>query len=173
MLRLIGRVFVVGFGALLAAATSLFVIATLGLERLTRAAHQRVSGDTRPRAFGDDSPRAFGDDSARAFGDDDIAAAMDMMHIGAALLEVLVAMPGAILVPALAVMIVGEVARIRSPLFYIGGGGLVMASLPLLLRLGTRLAGPGAAMPTAGWQVLATAGFAGGLVYWLIAGRKA
>lgn len=77
----------------------------------------------------------------------------------------------ATLVPALVVVIVGEVARIRSALYYVAGGGIALAALPLLGRLE---ATGGVAMPSSRlWAVLATAGFAGGLVYWLVAGRRA
>jgi hypothetical protein len=75
------------------------------------------------------------------------------------------------MLPALAVVIVGEVARIRSWLFYMIGGGLSLGLLPLVAKAGAPdlMTMP----PTALWQVLATAGFAGGLVYWLVAGRTA
>jgi hypothetical protein len=43
--------------------------------------------------------------------------------------------------------------------------------IPLLARLGQQPDQASAA--TALWQVFATAGFAGGLVYWLLAGRRA
>lgn len=78
---------------------------------------------------------------------------------------------GLTLLPALAVLIVGEVARIRSSVYYIVGGGLALAAIPLIARIGD--AG-GLVLPAAAvWQVLATAGFAGGFVYWLLAGRNA
>ncbi len=75
------------------------------------------------------------------------------------------------LVPALLVVIVGEAARIRSAVYYIVGGGAALAIVPLL----TRMSQPATVLelsPTV-WQVLATAGFAGGFVYWLLAGRTA
>ncbi len=78
---------------------------------------------------------------------------------------------GLTIVPALAVVIIGEVGRIRSWLYYMIGGGVALAALPLLGRLNDASM---AAMPDAAvWQVLATAGFVGGLTYWLIAGRSA
>jgi hypothetical protein len=78
---------------------------------------------------------------------------------------------GLTIIPSLAVIILGEVARIRSWLYYMIGGGFALAALPLLGRLNDASLG---AMPDAAvWQVLATAGFVGGLVYWLIAGRNA
>ncbi|MFA5950798.1 MAG: hypothetical protein WC807_11010 [Hyphomicrobium sp.] len=76
---------------------------------------------------------------------------------------------GASILPALAVVIIGEVARIRSWLYYVIGGGIALAAIPLLARLG---AASDLTLTPVG-QVLATAGFAGGLVYWLVAGRTA
>ena len=75
------------------------------------------------------------------------------------------------LVPALLLVIVGEVARIRSAVYYIVGGGVALAVVPLLTRMGQ----PTTAVELSPvvWQVLATAGFAGGFVYWLLAGRTA
>jgi hypothetical protein len=75
------------------------------------------------------------------------------------------------ILPALALVIIGEVARIRSGLYYVLGGGVALAAIPLLARFGQPANGP--MIQAAVWQVFATAGFAGGLVYWLCAGRKA
>lgn len=72
---------------------------------------------------------------------------------------------------ALLVVIVGEVARIRSALFYIAGGGIAVAAAPLLTEV--HRAGGMTGLPAFVWQVFATAGFAGGALYWLLAGRRA
>jgi hypothetical protein len=77
----------------------------------------------------------------------------------------------ATVVPALLVILVGEVARIRSWVYWIAGGGVALAVLPLLAPTGEFH--QDAAQIGVIWQVLATAGFAGGFVYWLIAGRRA
>lgn len=78
---------------------------------------------------------------------------------------------GATLLPALLVVIVGEVARVRSWVYYVLGGGAAMTAIPLLARMDVASLSSG----TSGgvWQVFATAGFAGGFLYWLIAGRSA
>lgn len=85
--------------------------------------------------------------------------------------ESLVLFSALTIVPAVLVIIVGEVARIRTVYYYVLGGGASLAAVPLIARLGelgtTSLPG------TAVWQVFATAGFMGGLVYWMIAGRSA
>lgn len=74
------------------------------------------------------------------------------------------------LVLSLLVIIIGEVARIRTALFYIAAGGAALAAAPLLIEA-QRLSGAG--LPVFVWQVCATAGFVGGAVYWLVAGRNA
>ena len=78
---------------------------------------------------------------------------------------------GATLIPALLVVIVGEVGRIRSWLYYMIGGGVALVIIPLLARIDVSQMHQ-LALPSI-WQVFATAGFAGGLAYWLLAGRKA
>ena len=95
---------------------------------------------------------------------------LDLMMEGRMLLS------GLTVIPAILVVIVGEVARIRSSQYYIVGGGLALAAVPLLARYGQ--AGPDASLqslipPTLVWQVFATAGFLGGWVYWMLAGRRA
>ena len=73
------------------------------------------------------------------------------------------------IVPALALVIIGEVGRIRSIIYYVVGGGLALVAIPALAQAGlsSQIEMPSAAI----WQVFATAGFLGGFVYWLIAGR--
>jgi hypothetical protein len=78
---------------------------------------------------------------------------------------------GVTLLPACLIVLAGEIARIRSAIYYIVGGGISLVAVPLLARLGPQAAGSGAAIFS--WQVFATAGFVGGFVYWLLAGRRA
>jgi hypothetical protein len=78
---------------------------------------------------------------------------------------------GVTLLPACLIVLVGEIARVRSAIFYIVGGGISMVAIPLLARLGPQAASNGASIFS--WQVFATAGFVGGFVYWMIAGRRA
>ena len=79
------------------------------------------------------------------------------------------------LVPGLIVLIVAEVARIRSLTYYLAGGGIAFVGLPLLLRMAGGAPRDAAAMP---WQttfllLLAVGGFLAGAIYWGLAGRKA
>jgi len=58
-----------------------------------------------------------------------------------------------------------------SALYYLGGGGAALAAIPLLSHFGQSAT---FVLPNpAVWQVFATAGFAGGFIYWLLAGRRA
>jgi len=79
------------------------------------------------------------------------------------------------LVPGLIVLIVAEVARIRSLTYYLAAGGIAFAALPLMLRLASGSGAAGVQMP---WQtplllLIATGGFLAGAVYWVLAGRRA
>jgi hypothetical protein len=118
----------------------LFVLVSLGLERVTQAMSGRDGLDS-------------------------------MADIFSLLRQATVLASGLTIIPALALVIVGEVARIRGSMYYVLGGGLALAVVPLLARYGQSgtLVVPAATV----WQVFATAGFAGGFVYWLIAGRGA
>ncbi len=141
ILRTLGRLLLVPLAFCLAAVTAAAIAFTLGLEKVTAAMSGREGGVETVEAY------------------------WQIALQGGALIA------GLTVVPALAVVIVGEVARIRSWLYYMVGGGLALGLLPVLAAYGA----PGGAVlpPAAVWQVLATAGFAGGLVYWLVAGRTA
>jgi hypothetical protein len=140
--KTVGRLILIPLALLLAAAASIFVLVTLGLERITGALHQQA-----------------------VVNDDMVEAMANLLNQGFLLTT------GLTVIPALLVVFIGEVARIRSALYYVAGGGLALAAVPLLARLGAG----GAVAPTDQivWQVFATAGFAGGFVYWLLAGRNA
>ena len=98
-------------------------------------------------------------------GDDAIEAIIDLMNQGILLTT------GVTIIPALLVILIGEIASIRSALYYIAGGGAALAAVPLLAQFGQT--GTFALPEQVVWQVFATAGFAGGFVYWLLAGRYA
>jgi hypothetical protein len=141
MARALGRIIIVPIAFLLAALATIFVIVSLGQERIIQAMTGR-GPDNLP-----------------------VGAAVDLLALAWALVSVQT------LLPALLLVIVGEVARIRGAIYYVLGGGAALAVLPLLTRLGQ----PSTALEVSAavWQVLATAGFAGGFVYWLLAGRNA
>ncbi len=137
----VGRLIVIPIALLIAASVSGFVLFTLGLERITLALQGNRSGD------------------------DVIVAMFDLTQQG------LLLATGLTLIPALLVVIVGEIARIRSAIYYVAAGGLALAAMPMLARMTE--SGNVVIPETTVWQVFATAGFAGGFVYWLIAGRNA
>lgn len=136
--RLLGRLILVPLGFVLAAIATLAVVATLGLERVTRLLHGR---------------------------DVDVDGIVGIASYAYSLAAVTT------VVPALIVVLVGEVARIRSTLYYVVGGGLALLALPMLVGFGHLEHDLGQSSSI--WQVSATAGFAGGMVYWLVAGRCA
>ena len=139
--KMVGRIIVVAFAFFLATMSAGFVLFTLGLERVTGELHR------------------LGPDGAT------VTASLSMLDQGLALVA------GVSIIPALLVIFVGEIARIGSLIYYVAGGGLALAAVPLLARV--QQSGDLVMPEQAIWQVFATAGFAGGFVYWLIAGRNA
>jgi len=78
--------------------------------------------------------------------------------------------PALTALPGLAAAIAGEVLQIRSFTYYVVMGGLALAAIPLLVTgQGGEFVAPSADYMT----IFASAGFAGGAVYWLIAGKGA
>src|SRR5262245_53303690 len=141
MLRTVGRLIWLPIAFLLSALVALCLIVSLGQERLIAVLRGR------------------GPDEAM------FDAAVELFGFALQLLSVYT------LLPAVVLIIIGEVARIRAVLYYVIAGGATLAAVPLL----TRLQQPAGTLDLSAviWPVLATAGFAGGLVYWLLAGRNA
>lgn len=78
--------------------------------------------------------------------------------------------PAITALPALIAVVVGEVLGLRSWIYYVLGGGAALAAIPLLA--GASLDDP--AIPAGEYMtIFATSGFAGGFVYWLLAGARA
>ena len=141
VMRAVGRILWLPFAFLLAAAVTVFVILSLGQERIVQAVTGR--------------------------GPDEVTlnAGFDLLRLASSFISVQA------LLPALLLVIVGEVARIRGSIYYVVGGGAALALVPLMSRLHQPMAVLD--LSPVVWQVLATAGFAGGFVYWLLAGRNA
>ena len=79
--------------------------------------------------------------------------------------------PALTVLPAAIAAIVGEALRIRSWMYYVLAGGAAMAAIPVL-------ASPRSdqlpVLPIGQYMtIFAAAGFVGGFVYWLLAGRSA
>ena len=77
--------------------------------------------------------------------------------------------PALTLLPALVAVVAGEVLRLRSWMYYVLAGGLSLVTVPLLAGSPRELTTMPPSQVTA---IFAVAGFAGGYVYWLIAGRS-
>jgi hypothetical protein len=77
---------------------------------------------------------------------------------------------GMALVPALLVIVLAEGFALRSSVLYAVLGGALALALCFGLDFAGHIAAPDLARER---EVLAAAGIAGGLVYWLFAGRKA
>jgi hypothetical protein len=73
--------------------------------------------------------------------------------------------------PALIAVLAGEVLKLRSWMYYVLAGGAALAAIPILAApQSAELADVAASHAM---TVFATAGFAGGFVYWLRAGARA
>ena len=134
MLGAVGRILMVSFAFVVAIGASAFVALRIGLEWMTVANHGR----------------------------DPVLGVLDALFQFVMAVFVLHALMAVPLLIALGIVVTGEVARIRSALFYIAGGGGAAAAIPLLVK-----------ETALNWPVFATAGFVGGAVYWLLAGRRA
>jgi hypothetical protein len=73
--------------------------------------------------------------------------------------------------PALVAAVAGEVLKVRSWMYYVLAGGVSLAAVPLLV--GARNSDVEAVASSQYMAIFLTAGFAGGFVYWLLAGRNA
>lgn len=78
--------------------------------------------------------------------------------------------PALTVLPALVAVVVGEVLHFRNWMYYVLVGGLALVAVPLLVAPPNEL---GTLPPTQVTAIFATAGFAGGFIYWLLAGRNA
>ncbi|MEZ5775242.1 MAG: hypothetical protein R3D33_11220 [Hyphomicrobiaceae bacterium] len=143
MLSTIGRMIWVAIAFLVAAGVAAFVVVTLGAERLAEEVHRQSTGGDIDLWLG------YADQVMGIF---DIVTALS-------------------LVPGLVAVVVGEVARLRSLLYWTVAGGVALVAVPVIGRLASE--GNAVLPPTTLLQVLATAGFAAGFVYWALAGRSA
>ncbi len=79
--------------------------------------------------------------------------------------------PALTALPALVAVVAGEVLKLRSWMYYVLAGGASLAAVPLLV---TARAADLPALPASQYMtIFAAAGFAGGFVYWLLAGARA
>src|SRR4029450_11097600 len=79
--------------------------------------------------------------------------------------------PALTALPAIAAAVVGEILRIRSWIYYVLAGGASLAAIPLLV---TPSSADLPAVATSQYMtIFVAAGFAGGFIYWLLAGARA
>jgi hypothetical protein len=79
--------------------------------------------------------------------------------------------PALTALPALIAVVAGEILRVRSWMYYVLAGGLALASIPILAAPDT--AELPAVLASHAMTIFATAGFAGGFLYWMLAGARA
>jgi hypothetical protein len=140
-MRVLGRLVVVPLALMFAALAALFMLVTIGQERVVAA-----------------------------LGGEPIEANVVLAGLEIALRIGVVALSVQTLLPVILLIVAGEIAHIRGPLYYVVGGGIALGLIPLLAGIGR---GPASPALAGLWTVFATAGFAGGFVYWLFAGRRA
>jgi hypothetical protein len=73
--------------------------------------------------------------------------------------------------PALIAVVAGEVLKMRSWMYYVLAGGASLAAIPILAAPPS--ADLSAILASHTMTMFAAAGFAGGFVYWLLAGARA
>jgi len=146
--RLLGRIFMVGFGLALSLLFSFIILTYLGGSLFTEDLGQRYGSDV---------------------------AASDLettiLNIIGAISFVFSLYPALSILPALLVAVIGEIGHIRTWLYYVIASGVAALSIPLLYVL---VGEAQAEMPSQSFlAIFATAGFGGGLLYWVMAGRRA
>jgi hypothetical protein len=99
-----------------------------------------------------------------------------MLHHGAApmfgvVLFASTVAPALTSLPGLIAVVAGEVMRVRSGMYYVLAGGASLAAVPL--QVGARNADLQAVASSQSLTIFLAAGFAGGFIYWLLAGARA
>ncbi len=91
------------------------------------------------------------------------APVLGMMVFAGTVAPALTVLPGAI------AAIAGEALRLRTWMYYVPAGGAALALVPVLASPETM-----PTLPTGQYMaIVAAAGFIGGFIYWLLAGRRA
>lgn len=139
----IGRIFKVFFGYLFALIIAAIVLAALGGQIFATGLEER---------YGDVANEAF-------------------TFIAGIITFVTALYPALTILPSIIAVVVGEIGHIRSLLYYLIAGGLSAIAIPVFYTL---MDSGAFSMPSEAFMAaFATAGFAGGLIYWMIAGRTA
>lgn len=144
----VNRIVLVFIGFVLAVVAGGITLLIVG----SRWAAQKVASQMPPESAGDEVAHVF----SQVLG-----AVAFFLNVG----------PVLTLAPAVIAILIGEIARIRSLLYYVVAGGAAAAAMPLIAAPQDAAQNAGYAMPY--FTIMATAGFAAGLIYWLLAGRRA
>ncbi len=157
-MRFLGRALLFGFGLLLAISAGLI---TLGVGIVVEPAARELVA-------------ALGIASVETFLSDLWQDRIPTFETGELLLKVWVISTTLLILPPTLVALIGEIAGLRSFVWYGFGTGALTAALPWLGRAGERWS-DSAALGTEGriTTLLFLTGAAAGLTYWLIAGRSA
>lgn len=140
MLRMLGRALVIVLSFAIAAVVAVIVLFVLGSAWAGGAIHEFAEGD----------PLL-----------EDVSGFLGIIVFTGAVGPALTALPG------LVAVVIGEVLRLRSWIYYVLAGGASLAVIPILIAPEARGA------PAADYMtIFASAGFAAGFVYWLLAGRR-
>ena len=115
----------------------------------------------------------FTEDLSNRYGSDVTASDLEtiILNIIGAISFAVSLYPALSILPALLVAVIGEIGHIRSWLYYVIAGGVAALSIPLFYVL---VGEAQAEMPSQSFlAIFAASGFGGGLLYWVIAGRRA
>lgn len=144
----IGRIFIVGFALTLSILFGFLILTYLGGNLVTEDLVNRYGSET----GGSDFETTF-------------------LTIAGAITFLFSLYPALTILPALLIAAIGEIGHIRSWMFYVIASGLGALSIPLLYVI---MSGDQSEMPSQNFlAVFATSGFGAGLLYWVIAGRRA
>jgi hypothetical protein len=146
--KILGRIIVVGFGLFLSVLFGFLILTYLGSTLVSEDLAGRYGSETQVSDF-----------------------ETTVLTFLGAVSFVFTLYPALTILPALLIAAIGEIGHIRSILFYIIAGGLGALSIPLLYVVMSPDAND---MPSQHFlAIFATSGFGAGLLYWLIAGRRA
>ncbi len=149
MWEVLGRIFVVGFSLLMSIITALAMLVMLGGRELGSVYKGQLTEDNI-----------------------EIDPLFNFLFDISGMFFFFVALgPALTILPALLVVIVGEVARIRTLYYYVLAAGLVVLAIPFMYTTGD---GIQYVVPNARYMtIFAASGFVAGFIYWALAGRKA
>jgi len=143
LFRLIGRLIIVTLGFALALLFGFAIMAYLGGQLLAQ-------------------------ELAQQYGNEASGQILDFIGYIGFLVELY---PAITLLPAILVVVIGEIGRLRSWMYYVLANGAASLMVPALYVASNESQRD---LPSSSFLLIfATAGFGAGLVYWLIAGRKA